>query len=174
MRDAEVARFDGSPEQPDRWAIAVRCCRVAGLGWDAAVSTLRWCQAMLDDGAARGRVAGPLRDAHAYALREGAQGLAADVEALATSARVPLLAVGETPLPSQRRGEAGPLATLTRREREVLDHLVAGRTYAEIARALFISEKTVSAHVSNLLRKTGTTSRHEVSALALRMSAVPR
>ena len=50
----------------------------------------------------------------------------------------------------------------------MLSHLVAGRTYAEIAEALFISEKTVSVHVSNLLRKTGTRSRVEVAALARR------
>ena len=51
----------------------------------------------------------------------------------------------------------------------MLRHLVAGRTYAEIARALFISEKTVSVHVSNLLRKTGTSSRIEVADLARRV-----
>ena len=38
-------------------------------------------------------------------------------------------------------------------------HLVAGRSYAEIARALFISQKTVGVHVSNVLRKTGTANR---------------
>ena len=38
----------------------------------------------------------------------------------------------------------------------MLAHLVANRTNAEIAEALFISEKTVSVHVSNLLRKTDT------------------
>ena len=51
----------------------------------------------------------------------------------------------------------------------MLGHLVASRTYAEIASTLFISEKTVSAHVSNLLRKTGTSSSREVVALALRL-----
>ena len=60
-------------------------------------------------------------------------------------------------------------AGLTRRESEVLRHLVAGRTYAEIARALFISEKTVSVHVSHLLRKTGTSSRIELADLARRL-----
>jgi DNA-binding CsgD family transcriptional regulator len=49
---------------------------------------------------------------------------------------------------------------------------VANRTYAEIAGALFISEKTVSVHVSNLLRKTQTSSRREVSALARRVGFV--
>jgi predicted transcriptional regulator len=38
----------------------------------------------------------------------------------------------------------------------VLAYVVAGRTYGEIARELVISEKTVSAHISNLLHKTGT------------------
>ena len=60
-------------------------------------------------------------------------------------------------------------AGLTARETEVLSHLVANRTYAEIAAALFISEKTVSVHVSNLLRKTGCASGREVAALAGRL-----
>ena len=60
-------------------------------------------------------------------------------------------------------------AGLTAREAQVLGHLVANRTYAEIATQLFISEKTVSVHVSNLLRKTETSSRREVAALARRL-----
>lgn len=56
------------------------------------------------------------------------------------------------------------------REREVLSHLVASRTYAEIAAALVISQKTVSVHVSNLLRETGTRSRVDVAALARRLA----
>ena len=39
---------------------------------------------------------------------------------------------------------------LTAREREILAHVMAGHTYREIARALVISEKTVSSHISNL------------------------
>ena len=54
----------------------------------------------------------------------------------------------------------------TPREREVLAHVVAGRTYAEIAAALFLSEKTVSSHISNMLRKTGTANRVELAAWA--------
>ena len=58
------------------------------------------------------------------------------------------------------------LHRLTPREREILDHVVAGRTYAEIARALFVSEKTVSSHLSNLLRKTGAANRVELATMA--------
>jgi DNA-binding CsgD family transcriptional regulator len=61
------------------------------------------------------------------------------------------------------------LDALTAREREVLSYLRAGRTYAEIADALVISEKTVGAHVSNILRKTGTSSRVEAAALSRRL-----
>lgn len=45
---------------------------------------------------------------------------------------------------------------------------MAGRTYREIARALVISEKTVSSHISNLLRKTGADNRVDLSRLATR------
>jgi DNA-binding CsgD family transcriptional regulator len=47
-------------------------------------------------------------------------------------------------------------------------YLAQGLTYAEIARTLVISEKTVSSHVSNLLRKTGTASRVELIRLLRR------
>jgi len=47
------------------------------------------------------------------------------------------------------------LASLTEREREVLDHLLAGSTSKQIARALAISPRTAEAHRSSLLRKFG-------------------
>ena len=59
---------------------------------------------------------------------------------------------------------------LTAREREVLANVVAGRTYGEIAEALVLSEKPVSVHISNMLRKTGTASRVELAQLAHRHS----
>ncbi len=52
------------------------------------------------------------------------------------------------------------------RVREILDHVRAGRTYGEIARALVLSEKTVSSHVSNMLRKTGAANRYDLAARA--------
>ena len=61
------------------------------------------------------------------------------------------------------------LPGLTTREHEILGYLVAGSTYAEIANTLVVSEKTVSSHVSNLLRKTHTSSRVELAQLANRV-----
>jgi DNA-binding CsgD family transcriptional regulator len=170
LREAELARFDGLPVEADRWAVAVRCCHDAALGWEKATATARWCAALMDAGAERERVAGPLREAHAFATSEGADRLRAWLERLAVTARVTLTAPDVPSVPAQRAAHHdGRLAGLTPREREVLGHLVAGHTYAEIGHALFISEKTVSVHVSNLLRKTGTSSRQEVAALALRL-----
>ena len=63
---------------------------------------------------------------------------------------------------------AVPGVGLTAREREVLAHIVAGRTYGEIARELVLSEKTVSSHVSHLLSKTGTANRVDLARWATR------
>ena len=54
---------------------------------------------------------------------------------------------------------------LTPREVEVLGQLAAGRTDGEIAEALFISKKTASVHVSNLLRKLEVANRVEAGRI---------
>jgi len=57
-------------------------------------------------------------------------------------------------------------AALTEREREVLDHLLAGRPSKEIARELAISPRTVEAHRRNLLHKFGVGSAKELMRLS--------
>jgi DNA-binding NarL/FixJ family response regulator len=58
---------------------------------------------------------------------------------------------------------------LTARELEVLRLVAAGRSNREIASELFISVKTASVHVSNILSKLGVTSRGEAAAAAHRL-----
>ncbi|MEE8602251.1 LuxR C-terminal-related transcriptional regulator [Euzebya tangerina] len=58
------------------------------------------------------------------------------------------------------------LGQLTNREREVMQHLARGYTYAEIAETLVISIKTVETHASNVLRKLQLSNRHELSKWA--------
>lgn len=70
--------------------------------------------------------------------------------------------------PEGLRDLAGPEADLTAREREVLGCLAEGMSNKQIARALEISVRTVTVHVSNLLRKTGAASRTEAALWALR------
>ncbi|MBC6456659.1 response regulator [Actinomadura sp. HBU206391] len=58
------------------------------------------------------------------------------------------------------------LATLTEREREVLVHVAAGRSNAELAESLHISRATAKTHVSNLLSKLGARDRIQLVVLA--------
>ena len=76
---------------------------------------------------------------------------------------------------SQRAGLAtgpaaveSPISGLTPREVEVLELVAAGRSNGEIGSDLFISTKTASVHVSNILAKLGVNSRGEAAALAYR------
>ena len=162
---AEQGRADGVEDQISLWREAVAASATAGLGWDQQVSSWRLAAALIESGASGTEAAELLRGVHDYASRQGAAPLMARVEELAASARISLT------VPHIPTSEAVPAAFtgLTAREKEVLAHLVANRTNAEIGEALFISEKTVSVHVSNLLRKTATGSRREVAALARRV-----
>lgn len=165
LHAAEAARCLGEPDAEQRWREAISRSDEAGLRFVAAEARLRLAEALLT---ARNRQDGGtlLREAFAMAEAMGAARLREEVVAVAAAARVGL----DVPvLPGQIRTDGHPL---TRREREVLGHLVAGRSNAEIATALVISEKTVSVHVSNLLRKTGTSSRVEAAAWARRSGAV--
>jgi non-specific serine/threonine protein kinase len=74
-------------------------------------------------------------------------------------------ALGSDPPPA---AGAGPADGLTRREREVLHLLVAGRSNAEIASALFISERTTENHVQHIRAKLGVASRTEAAVFAVR------
>jgi DNA-binding NarL/FixJ family response regulator len=59
-----------------------------------------------------------------------------------------------------------PFPELTDREREVLDHLAAGRSNGEIARQLVLSPRTVANHVSNILTKLHATDRTQAALRA--------
>jgi DNA-binding CsgD family transcriptional regulator len=74
-----------------------------------------------------------------------------------------LRAIGSTPT----RGTAASDA-LTPREQEILGLVAEGRSNGEIGRQLFISTKTVSVHVSNILAKLGAAGRTEAAAIARR------
>ena len=50
-------------------------------------------------------------------------------------------------------------ALLTEAERDVLDHLLEGRTNVDISKRLRLSDKTIKNHISHILAKTGFTNR---------------
>ncbi len=74
-----------------------------------------------------------------------------------------LRTIGSAPV----RQEAGT-DTLTPREAEIIQLVAAGRSNGEIGKQLFISTKTVSVHVSNILGKLGASGRTEAAAIARR------
>ncbi len=97
-----------------------------------------------------------------------AAGQADEARAEVRAAREVAVRLGAVPL-LEEVGERSPSADLlTPREHEILALVAEGRGNAEIGARLFISAKTVSVHVSNLMAKLGAASRTEAVALARR------
>ena len=67
-----------------------------------------------------------------------------------------------------------PAADLTAREMEVLQLIAQGRSNAEIAAELFITERTVKAHVSNLLSKLHLSDRTQAAVYAWREGLIEK
>jgi DNA-binding CsgD family transcriptional regulator/tetratricopeptide (TPR) repeat protein len=167
---AEVARCRNDPSEAERWQDAIEKCRAADAPWHTAVAQLRRAHALLAAGTTSPDMGDLLRGAHRRAVELGAQPLLHEVETLARIARVTLR---EPAKPADSTPTPPALASLTPRERQILTFLLAGRSNGEIAKDLVISDKTVSVHVSNILRKTGTSTRVEAAALAERLAAQP-
>ena len=163
MTAAEQLRRDGAPATA-AWEETVRAWEAAHHTWPLAYGRFRLAEALCVDGL-RDDAAAPLRAAVRTAEDLGARPLLEDALALARRARVRVEAdaVREPVVP-----EAVPFG-LTEREREVLTLVAAGRTNGQIAAALFISPKTASVHVSNILGKLGVTGRIEAAAVAHRL-----
>ncbi|QKW09364.1 AAA family ATPase [Streptomyces sp. NA04227] len=172
-------------------------CALAPLErpYELALVRLRLAECLLSSGAAEPRQAANrheaaelLRQAGAVGRYLGARPLTDRTVALARRAR---LVVPARTGPAENReagevrqaGEAGAATEgedtghastpttdlgLTRREREVLALVAHGRSNRQIAERLFISPKTASVHVSNILAKLGVAGRGEAAAMAHR------
>ncbi|MGB3685552.1 MAG: AAA family ATPase [Ornithinimicrobium sp.] len=166
---AEVGRGRQLPENGEQWVRATQSCHTATMPWEEAYAAWRTAESLLSRGPTRAdHFASTLRRALALADELGAEPIRREIMALATSARIRIDGVGD-----RAADDIAELPGLTSREREILPYIVAGRTYREIARALHISEKTVSSHISNLLRKTGTRNRIDLARLASRSTYAP-
>jgi DNA-binding NarL/FixJ family response regulator len=139
-----------------------RVRRGAGHG---CLAVLREAEARLAADADRTAATELLRAAHREAQALGARPLVAEVEALARRARI---ALGGPPA-AETSAEAAAETDLTAREVEVLSLVADGLTNREIGSKLFISEKTVSVHVSRILAKLGAANRAHAATLAHRL-----
>ncbi|HUL43777.1 MAG TPA: response regulator transcription factor [Bacteroidota bacterium] len=97
------------------------------------------------------------------AIREATQGGAPMTASIARK----VLSVFQTIVPAPL-----PEVQLTVREKQILEHLIAGSSYKMIARDLFISIDTVSSHVKNIYKKLQVHSKSEAVAKAIRHKLV--
>lgn len=74
----------------------------------------------------------------------------------------------------RRVEEYNPLNELTDREMEVLQEIASGKSNADIAATLFISEKTVKTHITNILSKLHLSDRTQAAVLAWQSGVVKR
>ena len=151
---------------PSAWDRAATAREALPQPYEAAYARFRHAEAILGGSGAREEAERSLRIADATAARLRAAPLLARIEALARRGR---LSLANRPRPGRRRG---PSTELTPRELEVVAYLAEGRTNREIAEALFMSERTASVHVSNLMGKLGARSRFEAAAIASRRDLV--
>jgi DNA-binding CsgD family transcriptional regulator len=139
----------------DEWQIAFE--RAGPFGrYTALRPGLELAHAQLRHGAratGKERLISAIYDAHEM----GARWFEDQAVAIARGSRVALPGVDRPP---------GPLSVLTPREREVLDLLATGATNHAIADALFITQKTASIHVGNILLKLGVSNRGQAAAIA--------
>ncbi|HVT63941.1 MAG TPA: AAA family ATPase [Mycobacteriales bacterium] len=163
--EAEIARLywlAGADRQPsptelvDKWRAAVAAFDAFGHVYETARSKARLAAALAAAGDAGGAAA-EAEAARAVASRLGAAPLLAELGAAADSDRG-----------ARRTARSREIDALTPRERDVLELVATGRSNREIAAALFISAKTVSVHISNLLGKLEAGSRTEAVAIARR------
>ncbi len=154
--DAELLRLHwlaGDPVDPD--ALIAR--------WQASVAAFEDYGHVFETARSRARLAAALR-AHSQPTAAAEQAHAAR-SAAAHLGAAPLLA--EVAALSGRRGPSEAAASvLTPRESEVLTLVSAGRSNGQIGQQLFISTKTASVHVSNILAKLGAHTRTEAVAVA--------
>ena len=166
LLDAELARAEGVPGA-ERHLRAVEALEPRRLPYPLGIALFRAAEARAVEGD-RAAATGLLRRAEAQALAHGDLRLQREAARLADRAR---LHTGPDPA-APSADPTGSLFRLTPREQAVLNLVALGRTNRQIADELYISPKTASVHVSNILAKLEVTGRGEAAALAHRLHLV--
>ena len=169
---AEVTRLEGEAN-PSAWAEAARRWNDLSQVHRTACARLSLAEALLATDGDRPAVEAALRDAWDGAVSLGAAPLLESIETVARHARIELVPAPPSSADGMADRRSGPAPVLTGRERDVLALVGEGHTNREIGDRLFISEKTVSVHVSNAMAKLGALSRYEAATTAARRGLLP-
>ena len=161
----EVARLVDEPD-PAPWREAALAWESLDRPYPAGYARYREAEALLSTRGPRTEAEEALRRAFDVATRLGAGPLRAQITLLARQAHIDLADETEIVAPSPAAGSGHGF---TPREMEVLRLVAGGWTNQQIADELFISRKTASVHVSNILGKLGVDSRVEAAAIAHRI-----
>jgi DNA-binding CsgD family transcriptional regulator len=161
VQDAHAAAYRAAVGRPDAaaWDGVASVWGRLGEPYGQARALVSAAAAALAGGGDRGAAGERLRQAAELADELGARPLSAEIAVLARRARIDV-AHGEAD------DRASPRLGLTDREHEVLRLVAAGRSNRDIAAELFISAKTASVHVSNILAKLDVHTRVEAAAIA--------
>jgi DNA-binding CsgD family transcriptional regulator len=161
---AEESRLHGESD-PALWERAAEEWDALARPHRAAYARWRQGEAVLADPGGRTAAAEVLQTA----ARQAAQHvpLSGAIHDLARRARIDLTGTTEQPAQDTPIATVAPFG-LTDRELAVLELLARGKTNSQIGAALFISRKTASVHVTNILRKLGVTTRVQAAAVAER------
>jgi len=166
--EAEWSRVTGDADAR-LWAAAGDAWAAIPVPFNAACCRWRQAEALLAGGGRQDQIEAALLVGWQIAGELGAARLKTQIESLARRARIDLPAApGQTSATPMAPDPARAFG-LTPREREVLSLLADGRTNRQIAGRLYISDKTASVHVSNILNKLGVTNRGEAAAVAHRI-----
>jgi DNA-binding CsgD family transcriptional regulator len=162
---AEASRLAGDSSglagDASSWAEAEEHWRALHQPYEVAYCRWRQADALLSARSGRRRAERLLLDAWEHADALGAVPLRTRIEELAGRARIQLGGDED----GRRNAKIGEDLGLTAREVEVLGLLAAHRTDGQIAQALYISKKTASVHVSNILRKLDAANRIEAGEM---------
>jgi DNA-binding CsgD family transcriptional regulator/tetratricopeptide (TPR) repeat protein len=150
-----------------QWEATVASWDALSRPYEAAYARWRQAEALFASKAPKA-AASLLRQAHQATVQLGERPLRHEIERLAQRTRIDLQPPSTEVKPASTSHVADH-GRLTPREEQVLRHLMEGRTNRQIARALFISEKTASVHVSNIMSKLGAANRSEAAAIAHRL-----
>ncbi|MFI5914172.1 AAA family ATPase [Dactylosporangium sp. NPDC051541] len=161
---AEAARCDGRAD-PAAWQAAVAAARRADEAFPLAYALFRLAAAQAATGDPA--VAAATAQEGLRLADDLAGAVADDIRTVIRRARLRTDAERPAPAVPERRFR------LTDREYEVLVLLAEGRSNAQIAAALYISPKTASVHVSNILAKIGAANRTEAAGTAHRLGLLP-